>query len=70
MTQPTKDKQALHLKNGLTELEAKNPLLSQLKSPLEFLDRLRRVDNDNLDYMQQYQNIMEEITDIDNKAAK
>ena len=70
MTQPTKDMQALHLKNGLTELEAKNPLLSQLKSPLEFLDRLRRVDNDNLDYMQQFQNIMEEITDIDNKAAK
>ena len=70
ITQPSHSRQAQELKNDLADLEKKNPLLQKLKSAVEFYDRLRRIETDNLYYIQQFQSKMEDITDLDNKASK
>ena len=54
----------------LTEMEMLNPLISEFKSPLEFLDKLRRIESENLDIMQLSQNLIEEINQLDAQILK
>lgn len=54
----------------LTEMETLNPLISEFGSPLEFLEKLRRIESENLDIMQLSQNLIEEINQLDAQILK
>lgn len=54
----------------LTDVEKKNPLFNQLRSPSDMVDRLRRIESDNLEIIQLSQNIVEEINHTEAEIAK
>jgi chromosome segregation ATPase len=56
--------------NSLNELEQRNNLLQVLKSPVEFMEKLRAIESENLDIIGGSQNIVEEINEIERKIAQ
>lgn len=51
----------------LSDLEKRNGLLRELKSPEEFMDKLRAIESSNLDIIQYSQSTVEEINKLDEK---
>ena len=56
--------------DDLNTLEKKNPLLIEFESPLGLVERLRKIEAENLDIIQQSQNIVEEINLLDAQKLK
>lgn len=54
----------------LSAIEMRNSLLTQLKSPEEFMDKLRTIESDNLDIIQYSQTTVEEINQLDKKIRQ
>lgn len=56
--------------NKLNALEERNSLLQALKSPIEFMEKLRAIESENLDIIGASQNIVEEINQIEKKIRQ
>jgi chromosome segregation ATPase len=56
--------------NRLNLLEERNSLLQALKSPAEFMEKLRAIESENLDIIGASQNIVEEINQIEKKIGQ
>ena len=54
----------------LSALERNNPLLLDLRSPADLVDRLRRIESDNLEIIQMSQNTIEEINHTNGEIGK
>ena len=70
VTQPSFVQQDLRRYDSLTAVEKLNPMLLEFGSPLELVERLRRIESENLDIMQQSQNTVEEINAVENQIVR
>lgn len=56
--------------NSLSDLEQRNSLLQELKSPVEFMEKLRAIESENLEIIGTSQTIVEEINQIEKRITQ